>query len=74
MLEREHPLLVACLQHLANGRVQLIDKETGRRARIYEITKAGQKQLAAEKESWERLTSAVNLIFTNIANALTAAA
>ena len=25
VLEREHPLLVACLQHIADGRVQLID-------------------------------------------------
>ena len=28
--------------------------ENNRRARFYEITKAGKKQLAAETESWER--------------------
>ncbi len=28
--------------------------DNNRRARFYEITKAGQKQLAAETESWER--------------------
>ena len=28
--------------------------ENNRRARFYEITKAGRKQLAAETESWER--------------------
>lgn len=33
--------------------------ETGRRARFYKLTRAGRTQLAAETESWERLTTAV---------------
>ena len=37
--------------------------ETGREAKFYSITRAGQKQLAVEKQSWERLTAAVQLIF-----------
>ena len=37
--------------------------ETGREAKFYSLTRAGQKQLAIEKESWERLTAAVRLIF-----------
>jgi PadR family transcriptional regulator PadR len=37
--------------------------ETGRDAKFYSITRAGQKQLAAEKETWERLAAAVQLIF-----------
>jgi PadR family transcriptional regulator, regulatory protein PadR len=37
--------------------------ETGREAKFYALTRAGQKQLAAERESWSRLTAAVNLIF-----------
>jgi PadR family transcriptional regulator, regulatory protein PadR len=37
--------------------------ETGREAKFYALTRAGQKQLAVEKESWSRLTSAVRLIF-----------
>ena len=37
--------------------------ETGRDAKFYAITRAGQKQLAAEKETWDRLTAAVQLIF-----------
>jgi transcriptional regulator len=37
--------------------------ETGREAKFYTLTPAGRKQLAAEKESWSRLTSAVQLIF-----------
>jgi transcriptional regulator len=37
--------------------------ETGREAKYYSLTRAGRKQLAVEKESWARLTGAVQLIF-----------
>jgi PadR family transcriptional regulator, regulatory protein PadR len=37
--------------------------ETGRDAEFYALTKAGRKQLAREKAEWDRLTSAVALIF-----------
>jgi transcriptional regulator len=37
--------------------------ETGREAKFYSLTRAGRKQLAVEKESWDRLTTAVRLIF-----------
>ena len=37
--------------------------ETGREAKFYSLTAAGRKQLALEKESWNRLTDAVRLIF-----------
>jgi PadR family transcriptional regulator, regulatory protein PadR len=37
--------------------------ETGREAKFYALTRAGHKQLALEKASWERLTTAVRLIF-----------
>ena len=37
--------------------------ETGRDAKFYAITPAGRKQLATEKETWERLAAAVQLIF-----------
>jgi PadR family transcriptional regulator PadR len=33
--------------------------ENNRRARFYEITRAGKKQLAAETESWERTVAIV---------------
>ncbi len=36
--------------------------EKGRRAKFYEITAKGRRQLAAEKQSWERLTRGVELI------------
>jgi transcriptional regulator len=37
-------------------------KETGRRARMYELTAVGTKQLAAEELRWQTVTSAVNLV------------
>lgn len=37
--------------------------ETGREARFYSLTPSGRKQLAAEKNDWERLAAAVQLIF-----------
>jgi PadR family transcriptional regulator PadR len=43
-------------------RAEWITKDTGRRARIYELTAAGKKQLAAEESRWEVVTSAVNRV------------
>ena len=37
--------------------------ETGREAKFYSLTRSGQKQLRLEKDSWARLTGAVQLIF-----------
>ena len=36
--------------------------ENNRRARYYTLTPAGRRQLAAERENWERLSGAVNLV------------
>ena len=33
--------------------------ENNRRAKFYELTKTGQKHLAAEQDAWEKLTTAV---------------
>ena len=38
--------------------------DTGREAKFYALTRSGLKQLAVEKESWRRLTAAVQLIFS----------
>ena len=43
-------------------RAQWITKDTGRRARLYELTAAGKKQLAAEESSWQVVTAAVNRV------------
>lgn len=40
----------------------IIREDTGRRARIYEITAAGKKQLEAEEARWVAVTSAVNRV------------
>src|ERR1700730_444520 len=42
-------------------RAKWITKDTGRRARLYELTVAGKKQLAAEESGWQAVTSAVSL-------------
>jgi PadR family transcriptional regulator len=36
--------------------------DTGRRARFYRLTRKGRAQLAAEQESWARLTLAVQAV------------
>lgn len=36
--------------------------ENNRQAKFYELTRAGRKQLAAETENWERLSTAVGRI------------
>lgn len=36
--------------------------ENNRRARYYELTAAGRKQLTAETEHWARITAAVNVV------------
>jgi PadR family transcriptional regulator, regulatory protein PadR len=43
-------------------RAEWITKDTGRRARLYELTAAGKKQLAAEESRWVAVTSAVNRV------------
>jgi transcriptional regulator len=37
--------------------------ETGREAKFYSLTRAGERQLALEKDTWDRLAKAVDLIF-----------
>ena len=44
-------------------RAEWKQSETGREAKFYSLTAAGRKQLVIEKNSWARLTSAVQLIF-----------
>jgi PadR family transcriptional regulator PadR len=43
-------------------RAEWITKDSGRRARIYELTAAGKKQLDAEESRWHAVTSAVNRV------------
>jgi PadR family transcriptional regulator, regulatory protein PadR len=43
-------------------RAEWVIKENGKRARIYELTASGRKQLAAEEARWQAVTSAVNRV------------
>jgi transcriptional regulator len=47
-------------------RAEWITKETGRRARIYELTAAGRRQLGAEETRWQAVTSAVNRVLRTV--------
>jgi len=47
-------------------RAEWITKESGRRARIYELTAAGRKQLVAEESRWEAVTTAVNRVLRTV--------
>jgi DNA-binding PadR family transcriptional regulator len=43
-------------------RAEWITKDNGRRARLYELTATGKKQLAAEESRWQVVTAAVNRV------------
>jgi PadR family transcriptional regulator, regulatory protein PadR len=47
-------------------RAEWITKDNGRRARIYELTAAGKKQLALEESRWQTVTSAVNRVLRTV--------
>ena len=47
-------------------RAQWITKDTGRRARIYELTAAGRKRLGAEESRWQAVISAVDRVLRTV--------
>jgi PadR family transcriptional regulator PadR len=47
-------------------RAEWIIKDTGRRARLYELTAAGKKQLATEESRWRAVTLAVNRVLRTV--------
>jgi PadR family transcriptional regulator, regulatory protein PadR len=47
-------------------RAEWITKDTGRRARLYELTAAGKKQLTAEESRWRVVTLAVNRVLREV--------
>jgi PadR family transcriptional regulator PadR len=47
-------------------RAQWTTKENGRRARIYELTAVGRKQLDTEESRWQAVTSAVNRVLRTV--------
>ncbi|GGH08543.1 hypothetical protein GCM10011586_26160 [Silvibacterium dinghuense] len=43
-----------------------IKKDSGRRARIYQLTPAGKKQLEAEESRWQTTTSVINQVLRTV--------
>lgn len=43
-------------------RAKWAESETGREAKFYSLTAAGRAQLEKEKESWKRLSAAIDLV------------
>jgi PadR family transcriptional regulator PadR len=43
-------------------RAEWIKKDTGRRARVYELTAAGKKQLGVEESRWQAVSLAINRV------------
>ena len=47
-------------------RAEWTTKDSGRRARVYALTAAGRKRLAAEESRWQVVTSAVNRVLRTV--------
>jgi PadR family transcriptional regulator, regulatory protein PadR len=50
------------LEHEAWIKAEWGESENNRRAKYYSLTKAGRKRLEAEEQSWERLSTAVQVV------------
>ncbi len=47
-------------------RAEWIKKDTGRRARVYELTVAGKKQLGIEESRWQSASAAINQVLRTV--------
>jgi PadR family transcriptional regulator PadR len=47
-------------------RAEWVTKDTGRRARVYQLSAAGRKQLAAEESRWQAHAAAVNRVLRTV--------
>ena len=47
-------------------RAEWVTKDNGRRARIYQLTAAGKKQLVSEEVRWKTITSAVHRVLRTV--------
>jgi DNA-binding PadR family transcriptional regulator len=43
-------------------RAEWVRKESGRRARVYELTTAGKEQLGLEESRWKSVSAAINRV------------
>jgi PadR family transcriptional regulator PadR len=47
-------------------RAEWVKKDTGRRARVYELTAAGKKQLGIEQARWQSASTAINQVLRTV--------
>ena len=47
-------------------RAKWMQSETGREAKFYSLTTAGRAQLEREKESWKRLSTAIDVVVDSV--------
>jgi DNA-binding PadR family transcriptional regulator len=47
-------------------RAEWIRKDTGRRARVYELTAAGKKQLGMKESRWLSVSAAINQVLRTV--------
>ena len=47
-------------------RAEWIRKDSGRRARVYELTAAGKKQLGVEESRWQSVSLAINRVLREV--------
>jgi PadR family transcriptional regulator PadR len=47
-------------------RAKWMQSETGREAKFYSLTAAGRTQLEREKESWKRLSTAIDVVIDSV--------
>jgi len=69
VLRADEGSLYPALHRMEEGgwiRAEWVTNDTGRRARIYELTATGQKQLADEESRWRVVTSAVNRVLRTV--------
>ena len=69
VLRAEEGSLYPALHRMEEGgwiRARWITKENGRRARLYNLTAAGKKQLDAEESRWQAVTTAINRVLRTV--------
>ena len=69
VLRAEEGSLYSALHRMEEAgwiRAEWITKENGRRARKYELTAAGKKQLTEEESRWQVVTAAVNRVLRTV--------
>jgi PadR family transcriptional regulator PadR len=68
LLRVEEGSLYPALYRMEAGwiRAEWIKKDSGRRARVYELTAAGKKQLGIEESRWQSASAAINQVLRTV--------